>query len=338
MSYSFDRIKLSTKDSTTISTGDSIQFSTSSCGPKEWKVSNTKKAKITPDGKFTAKRSGTVLVTVISCGKISNPIKVKMSGEPKDEEENTLYDCANALEKVTRYEKEYNEHTKEADKQYKVYKSYLAKYKDADKKIELRGLSYTQKEKLESQSQIYKVEADHQYKVYEGYKRKYVDVQKRIKTEKLSSSKKQKLKVKRQKYKTRYERHYGRYKDNKEKYDKTQARIKSGKMSSKQIQELKEDRQEYKERYIRHKDRYEASNKAAIKYKKALDINLNILEKLANLYGYKIDYFVTGSEIKEPDIQIAFRGENLCNEDLKTIAWAKTFLNNLGEMNDLIKE
>jgi len=52
----------------------------------------------------------------------------------------------------------------------------------------------------------------------------------------------------------------------------------------------------------------------------------------------KNDYFVTGSEIKEPDIQIAFRGENLCNEDLKTIAWAKTFLNNLSEMNDLIKE
>lgn len=68
------------------------------------------------------------------------------------------------------------------------------------------------------------------------------------------------------------------------------------------------------------------------------EINLNILEKLANLYGYKIDYFVTGSEIKEPEIQIAFRGVNLCNEDLKTIAWTKTFLNNLSEMNDLIKE
>ena len=68
------------------------------------------------------------------------------------------------------------------------------------------------------------------------------------------------------------------------------------------------------------------------------EINLNILEKLANLYGYKIDYFVTDSEIKEPEIQIAFRGENLCNEDLETIAWTKNFLINLSEMNDLIKE
>jgi transcriptional regulator with XRE-family HTH domain len=81
-------------------------------------------------------------------------------------------------------------------------------------------------------------------------------------------------------------------------------------------------------------------NKAQLSYYEtaAREINLNILEKLANLYGYKIDYFVTGNEIKEPEIQIAFRGENLCNEDLKTVAWTKTFLNNLSEMNDLIKE
>lgn len=81
-------------------------------------------------------------------------------------------------------------------------------------------------------------------------------------------------------------------------------------------------------------------NKAQLSYYETAtrEINLNILEKLANFYGYKIDYFVTGSEIKEPEIQIAFRGENLCNEDLKTIAWTKTFLNNLYEMNDLIKE
>jgi len=68
------------------------------------------------------------------------------------------------------------------------------------------------------------------------------------------------------------------------------------------------------------------------------EINLNILEKLANLYGYKIDYFISGNEIKEPEIQIAFRGKNLCNEDLETITWAKIFLNNLCEINDLDRE
>lgn len=68
------------------------------------------------------------------------------------------------------------------------------------------------------------------------------------------------------------------------------------------------------------------------------EINLNILEKLANLYGFKIDYFLSGNEIKEPEIQIAFRGEILCNEDLETITWGKIFLNNLCEMNDLSRE
>ena len=68
------------------------------------------------------------------------------------------------------------------------------------------------------------------------------------------------------------------------------------------------------------------------------EINLNILEKLANLYGFKIDYFISGNEIKEPEIQIAFRGEILCNEDLETITWGKIFLNNLCEMNDLSRE
>lgn len=81
-------------------------------------------------------------------------------------------------------------------------------------------------------------------------------------------------------------------------------------------------------------------NKAQLSYYETAtrEINLNILEKLANLYGYKIDYFVSGNEIEEPEIQIAFRGIDLCNEDLKTIAWTKTFLNNLSEMNELIKE
>ena len=68
------------------------------------------------------------------------------------------------------------------------------------------------------------------------------------------------------------------------------------------------------------------------------EINLNILEKLANLYGFKIDYFISGNEIKEPEIQIAFRGDTLCNEDLETITWGKIFLNNLCEMNDLSRE
>lgn len=63
------------------------------------------------------------------------------------------------------------------------------------------------------------------------------------------------------------------------------------------------------------------------------EISLSLLEKLANLYGYDLGYFVSELGIKEPEIQLAFRGEELCEEDLRTITWAKNFLNNLVFLN-----
>lgn len=63
------------------------------------------------------------------------------------------------------------------------------------------------------------------------------------------------------------------------------------------------------------------------------EINLSLLERLAALYGYDLGYFITEPESKEPEIQLAFRGEELCEEDLRTIAWAKNFLNNLAFLN-----
>lgn len=59
------------------------------------------------------------------------------------------------------------------------------------------------------------------------------------------------------------------------------------------------------------------------------EINLSLLEKLANLYSYELSYFVSDIAVKEPDIQLAFRAEELADEDLQTIVWAKDFLNNL---------
>lgn len=59
------------------------------------------------------------------------------------------------------------------------------------------------------------------------------------------------------------------------------------------------------------------------------EINLSLLEKLSNLYSYELDYFVSDIAVKEPEIQLAFRAEELDEEDLQTIVWAKSFLNNL---------
>lgn len=67
------------------------------------------------------------------------------------------------------------------------------------------------------------------------------------------------------------------------------------------------------------------------------EINLSLLEKLANLYGYDLGYFVSELDTREPEIQLAFRGEELCEEDLRTIAWAKNFLSNLAFLNQGVR-
>jgi len=65
------------------------------------------------------------------------------------------------------------------------------------------------------------------------------------------------------------------------------------------------------------------------------EINITLLEKLAVLYGYSLSYFLEESDFKEPDTQIAFRGEELNDRDLEVIAWSKEFLENLYFMNQL---
>jgi len=65
------------------------------------------------------------------------------------------------------------------------------------------------------------------------------------------------------------------------------------------------------------------------------EINITLLEKLANLYGYSVKYFIENGPEMEPDVQIAFRTEELCDENLEVVSFAKTFLKNLSEMRTL---
>lgn len=65
------------------------------------------------------------------------------------------------------------------------------------------------------------------------------------------------------------------------------------------------------------------------------EINITLLEKLSVLYGYSLNYFLENSNFKEPDTQIAFRGEELNDKDLEVVAWSKLFLENLCLMNQI---
>ncbi|AVX31764.1 helix-turn-helix domain-containing protein [Carboxydocella sp. JDF658] len=63
------------------------------------------------------------------------------------------------------------------------------------------------------------------------------------------------------------------------------------------------------------------------------------LSKLADLYGYSLSYFLKSE--KEEDISslsVAFRTEELSNEDLKVLAWAKRFARNLSSIKQLLEE
>lgn len=65
------------------------------------------------------------------------------------------------------------------------------------------------------------------------------------------------------------------------------------------------------------------------------EISITLLDKLANIYGYSSKYFLDDSITEEPEIQIAFRADEINDEDLATISWAKTFLKNLFELSAL---
>lgn len=68
-------------------------------------------------------------------------------------------------------------------------------------------------------------------------------------------------------------------------------------------------------------------------------VNIVILIKLADLYGYPISYFLENQNQNiEPEIKIAYRMKDLGENDLNTVAWAKNIAKNLNFLNKILKE
>ncbi len=66
------------------------------------------------------------------------------------------------------------------------------------------------------------------------------------------------------------------------------------------------------------------------------EIGLGDLEKLARLYGYTVDHFVNSDADGSADmVSFAFKAEEVNDADMKLILWAKQFLDNLYEMNEI---
>ncbi len=68
----------------------------------------------------------------------------------------------------------------------------------------------------------------------------------------------------------------------------------------------------------------------------ARPLNTTTLTKLADLYGYRVSYFVDDTEKGEPMVSMAFRVTDLTDSDLETIAKVKTIVSNLYTLNSLL--
>lgn len=72
----------------------------------------------------------------------------------------------------------------------------------------------------------------------------------------------------------------------------------------------------------------------------ARPVSTAILSRLADLYGYKISYFleVGRSHEEQPHVAMAFRTADLCDNDLHIIAEVKRIASNLDSLNRLLEE
>ena len=66
------------------------------------------------------------------------------------------------------------------------------------------------------------------------------------------------------------------------------------------------------------------------------EIDLLSLEKLANLYGYTLSYFLEEEPQTEKELTLAFRAEEIAEEDLEAMAWVQRFIRNLAELDHLL--
>jgi len=68
-------------------------------------------------------------------------------------------------------------------------------------------------------------------------------------------------------------------------------------------------------------------------------INTVTLQKLADLYGYRLSYFIDEKILdKAPAVSMAFRVHDLSDKDLTTIAQVKIIAMNLDQLYALLEE
>lgn len=75
-----------------------------------------------------------------------------------------------------------------------------------------------------------------------------------------------------------------------------------------------------------------------INIEKGDNIDLSLLEKFSRLYGYTLDYFVSTESTEDIDLSFAFRAVDLSEEESEILAWGNRILNNITNLDEIIKE
>ncbi len=67
------------------------------------------------------------------------------------------------------------------------------------------------------------------------------------------------------------------------------------------------------------------------------EIDITMLARLAALYGYTMDHFLRQDAGEEEQVNIAFRAEDVTEEDLTLVEWAKNFVLAASELERILE-
>ena len=67
-------------------------------------------------------------------------------------------------------------------------------------------------------------------------------------------------------------------------------------------------------------------------------IDLDLLNKFSNFYGYSLEYFINNNEDQDSEVSFAFRTEGIRETESEILAWGNRILSNVKMLHEIIEE
>lgn len=68
------------------------------------------------------------------------------------------------------------------------------------------------------------------------------------------------------------------------------------------------------------------------------EISLGKLARLAALYGHSVDHFLGSDGDNLTEVAVAFRADELSDEDLQIVEWARGLISGIADLDAMLKE